>query len=285
MLNGHFLFANHVPKRAIETLHQMGFVVSSKTICRALQVNAQAILSRLKERVQSQWLFILYDNMNFYKKVRDQRLYNKVYIVNYTAGYMCFINAEDGSSLPYINCNQVQHEAVTSLVANNSFLDQVSLNYRMASTRYILGRALEQHFAPAMRKQKYVVASKLMPKYFNWPMPLKDIRYVIRKTDVIPLSILLLNEATILEIIDILCFLVEQLGLKGMVEDKIVQIKRDFLTIRNVTQALYCKQDEPNTLYKFSWLEPIAGLFHLQMNLLTLFHLTFWGKSRDQYLL
>lgn len=103
MLNGHFLFANHVLKRALESLHQMGIVVSSETVCRALQVNAKAILSRFKERASSQRLFISYDNMNFYKKVQDQRLYNKAHIVNYTAGYMCFMNAPDGSPLPYIN--------------------------------------------------------------------------------------------------------------------------------------------------------------------------------------
>lgn len=114
-------------------------------------------------------------------------------------------------------------------------------------------------------------------------MPLKVIQYAIRKADVIFLLILLLNEATISETINILRFLVKWLGLKDMVEDKIMPIKRNFLTIRNVTQALYYKQDEPNTLYKFSWLEPIAELFHLQMNLLRLFHMTFWGKSKDQY--
>ena len=105
MLNKHFLFANYVSKQAVETFHQMGFVVSSKTVCRTLQVNAQAISSRLKERMQSQQFFISYDNVNFYKKIRDQHLYNKTHIVNYTAGFVCFMNAEDRSVLPYINHN------------------------------------------------------------------------------------------------------------------------------------------------------------------------------------
>ena len=110
--------------------------------------------------------------MNFYKKVRDQRLYNKAHIINYTVGYVCFMNVEDESFFPYINRNQVQHEAITSLIASDFLLDQISLNHQMASTCYILGHALERNFAPAIRKQKHVVAGKLMPKYFNWPMPL-----------------------------------------------------------------------------------------------------------------
>ena len=54
MLNGHYLFTNHLPKRVIESLHQMGIVISIVTGWQAFQVNAQAILSRLKERAQSQ---------------------------------------------------------------------------------------------------------------------------------------------------------------------------------------------------------------------------------------
>ncbi len=143
MLNGHYLFANHVRKRVIESLHQMGIIVSSETVWQALQVNAQAILSRLEERAQSQRLFLSYDNMNFYKKVRDQRLYNKAHLVNYTAGYVCFMNAADGSTLPYINSDQVQYEALNSLIANDFLLDQVGLNHRAVATRFILGHALE----------------------------------------------------------------------------------------------------------------------------------------------
>ena len=151
----------------------------------------------------------------------------------------------------------------------------MGLNHQIASTRYILDHALEQHFAPVRRKQKHVVAGKLMPKYFNWLMPLKDIKCAIRKANVMFLPILPLNEATISETIDILHSLVKRLGLKSMVEDKILPIKGDFLIIKNVIQALYCKQDKENTLYKFFWLEPIARLFHLQMNLLRLFYMTF----------
>ena len=81
--------------------------------------------------------------MNFYKKVRDQRLYNKTFIVNYIVRYVYFINTEDRSFLLYIKRNQVQYKAVTSLVTSDFLLDQVGLNHQIASTRYILGRALK----------------------------------------------------------------------------------------------------------------------------------------------
>ncbi len=153
----------------------MGIVISSETVQQALQVNAQAILSKLEEWAQSQCLFSLYDNMNFYKKVHDQRLHNKVHLVNYIAGYICFMNIADGNTLPYINSDQVQHEALSSLIADNFLLDQVDFNHRAIATRFILGCALKQYFTPAMRKQKHLVAGKVIPKFFNWSMPLKNI--------------------------------------------------------------------------------------------------------------
>lgn len=83
------------------------------------------------------------------------------------------------------------------------------------------------------------------------------------KADVISLLILSLKEASIAETINILRWLTERLGMKNVLEDKVLPIKGDFLTVRNITHAIYQKQDEPNVLYKFSWLKPIAGFFHL----------------------
>lgn len=283
MMNGHFLFANHVPKRTIEFLYQMGLVVSNETIRRALQINARAILSMLDERIKNQQFFISYDNMNFYENVRDQRLYNKVHMVNYTAGYICFMNAPDGSLLLHIGCEQVQYDAVDNLIASDFLLDQVGYNHCTATTHYLLGRTLGKHFGQALKAQKHVIEGKLMPKYYNWPMPLKNIQCAIQKADVIPLPILPLDESKIATTVDIIRCLVERLGLAGVIEEKVVPIKGDFVTVKNITRAIYRKQDELNPFYKFSWVEPIASLFHLQINALRLFHITFWGRPSDKY--
>lgn len=67
--------------------------------------------------------------MNFYEKVPDQSLHNKVYLVNFIVRYVYFINIENGSHFPYINSNQIQYKALNSLIANNFLRDQVSFNY------------------------------------------------------------------------------------------------------------------------------------------------------------
>lgn len=70
-------------------------------------------------------------------------------------------------------------------------------------------------------------------------MLLKNIWCLIRKVDIILFPILPLNKAKISKTIDILHCLVERLGLENLVEDKIVLIKDDYLTFKNVTYALY----------------------------------------------
>lgn len=85
-----------------------------------------------------------------------------------------------------------------------------------------------------------------MPKFFNWPMPLNDIQYSISKADIISLPILPLNHAKISETIEIQHYLVERLGLENIIENKVVPIKADYLTVRNVTRVLYQKQSKLN---------------------------------------
>lgn len=83
----------------------------------------------LEEQVQSPCLFISYDNINFYEKIYDPRLYNKAYLVNYTAGYIYFMHNPDKNPVSYINNNQMQLEVLNSLIADDFLLDQVGSNH------------------------------------------------------------------------------------------------------------------------------------------------------------
>lgn len=152
-----------------------------------------------------------------------------MHIVNYTARYIYFINIVDENLLQYLNGIQVQCKVFSSLVANDFLLgDQVELNYWTVASCYIFGYTLEQHFALAIWKQKYDIDRKIMPKFFNW-----------RKANVIRLPILPLSKASITKTIHILRCLVGRLELLSIVEDTVVPIKSDYLTIRNVTRVIY----------------------------------------------
>lgn len=53
----------------------------------------------------------------------DQRLYNKVYIVNYIAGYIYFINVLNSNLLLYISCKNVKYDIVNSLKASKFLIN------------------------------------------------------------------------------------------------------------------------------------------------------------------
>jgi len=52
--------------------------------------------------------------------------------------------------------------------------------------------------------------------------------------------------------------------------DRRVMFHGDYLTVRNITRAMFRRVVEPDPMLRFVWIEPIAGLFHLQMNVLKL---------------
>lgn len=121
----------------------------------------------LEEQIKSQRFFIFYNNMHFYKNVFDQHLYNKTYIVNYTARYICFMNTLDASSFPYISCKNINYDAINSLTAKDFLLDNVEYNYCSATMCYILGYTLKKHFGIELKAQKHVREENLLLKYSN----------------------------------------------------------------------------------------------------------------------
>lgn len=128
-----------------------------------------------EERVKNQRFSISYNNMNFYENIHDQYLYNKAHIVNYIAEYICFMNVPDNSPFLHISYKNVDYDAVNSLMAKDFLLDKMGYNHRSTAMRYILGRTLGKHFGTELKAQKHLREERLLPKYFNWPMLLKNI--------------------------------------------------------------------------------------------------------------
>ncbi len=51
------------------------------------------------------------------------------------------------------------------------------------------------------------------------------------------------------------------------------------MTVRTYRHAIYWRQEEILLLDRFHYLEPMVGLFHLQMNLLSMLFGKFWGVA------
>jgi hypothetical protein len=85
----YFLHSCRVPKRAIEALHQFGICVSYKSAIRGMKAIAKDSAVKLRGLAATfPPLFAYVDNMNFYARVRDQRLDNRAEQQNYTVGYV-----------------------------------------------------------------------------------------------------------------------------------------------------------------------------------------------------
>lgn len=56
-----------------------------------LNISAQVVIDTIVDKIRIFRFFILYDNMNIYKSLCDQRIDNCSTIMFYRAEYVCFI--------------------------------------------------------------------------------------------------------------------------------------------------------------------------------------------------
>ena len=130
-----------------------------------------------------------------------------------------------------------------------------------------------------MHKQKNTQGVSI---YQKWETPLPNIRCRNEVADILLLPTLPFNEGSIAGTIEILWEIAKRLGLSDeIVRNKIVLLKGDLLTIRNSRRAIYRWQDEHLPSPRFYWLELVAGLFHLQMNFLSMLFDRFWSVAGD----
>ena len=57
-------------------------------------------MEAILEKTQNRQFSILYDNMNFYKNVHDQQIFNHNTLVNYTIEYICFMKIPNSIDNP-----------------------------------------------------------------------------------------------------------------------------------------------------------------------------------------
>ncbi len=103
-------------------------------------------------------LFILYDNINFYEHIRDQRLYKWSAIVNYTARYICFMKTpeegrEDNTWFEhYIDSTEINQRLVNIVVNEDFDLTQTDHIHQPAANQYIFFEVLGQYFSRSIHK-------------------------------------------------------------------------------------------------------------------------------------
>lgn len=90
--------------------------------------------------------------------------------------------------------------------------------------------------------------------------------------DILPFPTLAFNKKSINGTKEVLLDIISNLELTdNVIKSKVILLKGDLLTIRNARCAIYQRQDMLLPLLRFDWLELVAGLFHLQINVLSVF--------------
>ena len=140
MVTSYFTFTHNMSKRRTKVCHKMSLVVSYKTVWQALNANKQAVLRLLCKKVTVKQFFLFYDNMNFYKKVQDQKVHNKNHQVIYIPRYICFIKSKAS-----LLCHTVDYEAVNKLILSDFLLTLAKFQHQTEATCYILFQVLSQY--------------------------------------------------------------------------------------------------------------------------------------------
>ena len=160
IVTGYFSFVYNISKRKTEVYHKMGLVVSYKIVLQALNTNGQAVLRMLCKRVNIKQFFLSYDNINFYKKVQDQRVHNKNYQVVYIAGYICFMKGQKS-----LFCYTVDYKAINKLLSPKFLLAPTEFQQWIKAIRYTLFLVLSQYFGKKLCKEHLIINRIRLSKY------------------------------------------------------------------------------------------------------------------------
>lgn len=152
----------------------------------------------------------------------------------------------------YLDANQVNHGAVNSLVAKDFLLDDDDRKRRSASVRYLLYCILAKNFPAATSAQKRSHPDgRVLPRYQVFRAPFGEVQYPMDKSELPPLPVLDLDEASISGTIKVLGTYPERLGLEYcVVGGKKIMFRGDFVTVRNITRAIYQSQMEIHLSYR-----------------------------------
>ena len=216
--------------------------------------------------------------MNFYEHWRDQCLVNKGHQVVNTIEYMCIMcslhdNIIDGCwTERYLNATSIDHSAVNKLVVKDFLLDDEDLRHQTFSAQYVLSNILATNFLKSLKHQMVRRGGLFVQQYTKLPALLNEVKCRVAKTKLIPLSTLPLDKFSIAGTIEIIARYLEKLDIIDVVVcNKRIMFRSDFLTVCNITRAIYQWCYGVGEINRFQFIESIARLLHLQMNVLKLF--------------
>ena len=224
---GYFLYASKTPKRVIEPLHRLGLSVRYESIINATRAMATSASRKLRTwKFQVPAPFAVFDNLNYYFRVRDQGLHNQSEMLNYTVCYVAR-NPETRLTRQLLNTD-VLWQLVDGLT-NFDIMPTEGMKARWTdAARASINTTLFHYLRPAMIK--YLKNGQPLSPWEVNPV----YQLPIQKTAVITLPVFPNNEAKVSEITTVVRGITQQMGYTSEeLEGYKIVFTGDFLTVRN----------------------------------------------------
>lgn len=277
---GYFLAATKTGKRAISVLSNLGISISPESIINLQEVLAKSAMVEYKKAVLERPCVLSYDNMNYKASVKMHLLHKTPHIQSDTAGYVYFPNITTSAKLALSRAESLDTNQIKIMKALD-YMPRNNHKYHRDAARIHAYRILIKYFpqiAEAAKRKRRGAQYRAPAVNPISPLPLK-------KTTIYTLPTLPLDEAKVTETIEIIKAFMKELDIQLVtMKDLVVMFKGDYLTIRNVCLAMYQRQDCRfiNWAETLDFIEPVIGLFHLQMNVQQLISETFWGGEEGK---
>ena len=221
-----YMYGSKVPKRVMNMLAKTGIATSHQTTLNTVKDASSKARENMKALVASRKAFqVSFDNVNFLRNVRDQRILNQKSMANLTAGFVVFL--PDSLAPKMFTKTDLLLSEVPQLRPEDFFPTEDEDMALLLCFRALIWDVLCQFC------EKRGLTGKLEKGYYTLPQ-----MYQLNpkeKHRVHTLPIYEKNEGVVRDMIDILQSISDDLDLKSeQVLTGLILFKGDFLTVRNI---------------------------------------------------
>ncbi|KAG0011207.1 hypothetical protein BGZ81_002342 [Podila clonocystis] len=257
---GIFFHASGCSKNVINILSKAHICVSYDSTLAAISALTEDALGLVREAVLKNSWYIIYDNINLFMTVSDQRADNADTQIN--GATATIVPGKD------LGTADKPFNPLAALTLDDFFPDDQAVKDAAVASRFYLVDVLRRHH------EKY--KGIFMP-------PIREIRSLpVEQSVTYPIPAMEIDQSSVegnLEILKFITACTLVLPANYFDNGKRVIVAGDQLTVSRVEAIQRCVDDDVRAFDRMEWALPALQLFHLQMNLCSLILKTHLGES------
>ncbi|RPA71413.1 hypothetical protein BJ508DRAFT_336047 [Ascobolus immersus RN42] len=282
---GYFQGSTTTGKRVISVLNRLGVCTSYDHISDMMLSIAQSCHFDYTTLVSERPFIICLDNLNYFAYVRQAILNRLGYQENKIASYVLFTERRDGSTPGWLRPASLDRFAALKLKSREFLLTAEKLGHLKQTSYVHMYRVLAKFMPDQMLRQRKYIEKGTAEVMVDPPPQIKELRPIgLKASKLFTLPVFDLDETKIEELMCVFTVIVEELDQSDKGLDLMIGLVcGDQLTVRNTVLGLYQLQDGETADERMDWIEPVIGLFHLQMNVLGVVMSNYWEPFLSRY--